>query len=202
LSKIKIVIGTRNKNKLSEILNLLTDLSEKFEFLPVSEFTEAPIVIEDEKTTKENAIRKARQTAEKLKLVALAEDTGLEVEYLDGLPGVISARFAGEGCTYEDNNKKLLSLLDGVPFESRKAKFRCIAAVALPDSRTYTCEGKINGYIATEIRGTAGFGYDPVFIVPEYNKTFAELGSEIKNKISHRAIAFEKIKKILLEILL
>ena len=199
MDKVKLVLGTRNKDKMSEIAILLSDISDRFEFLPVIEFMNIPKVLEDGKSLEENAIKKAKTTAESSGLLTVAEDTGLEVEYLDGAPGVFTARFAGEGCTYEDNNLKLLSMLNGVAAENRKATFRCVACVAATDGKTYIAEGSIDGYIATEMRGSVGFGYDPVFLVPEYNKTFAELGSDIKNKISHRAKAFEKIKKILLE---
>ncbi|MDI6641085.1 MAG: RdgB/HAM1 family non-canonical purine NTP pyrophosphatase [Elusimicrobiota bacterium] len=204
MDKVKLVLGTKNKDKISEIIILLSDISDKFEFLPLTAFVNAPKVIEDGKTLEENAIKKAKMIAESLRLLTVSEDTGLEVEYLDGAPGMLSARFAdeeGKGCTYEDNNRKLLSMLNGVPTEKRSARFRCIACVASLDGKIYTAEGTIDGYIASEMRGTAGFGYDPVFLVPQFNKTFAELGLKIKNKISHRAIAFEKIKKILLEII-
>jgi XTP/dITP diphosphohydrolase len=143
----------------------------------------------------DNALKKAEIIADFTDKFALADDSGLEVESINGAPGVFSSRFAGEGCSYRDNNVKLLRLLKGV--ENRRARFRCIMALVAPDGRKETCEGIIEGVISNSIRGDNGFGYDPVFIVPKYNKTFAELGPEIKNKISHRAKALIKMKEII-----
>jgi len=198
---MKLIIATRNKDKFREIKEILKDLTEKIEILSLNDFPDFPKIIEDGKTLEENAIKKAKTASEILKLPAIGEDTGLEVEYLKGAPGVYSARFAGPGCSYNDNNKKLLSLLEGVPFEKRKAKFRCVVCLIQPGEEPKLVEGAIEGFILTEPKGKNGFGYDPVFFVPEYKKTFAELPLEVKNRISHRSIAFRKIKKILCEIL-
>lgn len=199
---MKLIIATRNKDKFREIKEILKDLTEKIEILSLNDFPDFPKIIEEDgKTLEENAIKKAKTASEILKLPAIGEDTGLEVEYLKGAPGVYSARFAGPGCTYDDNNRKLLSLLEGVPFEKRKAKFRCVVCFSQQGKKPKIVEGAIEGFISTEPKGKNGFGYDPVFFVPEYGKTFAELPSELKNKISHRSIAFRKIKEIICEIL-
>lgn len=194
----EIVLATRNKHKISEIKDIIGDIGIKI--LTLLELNISSDISETGKTLYENALLKATFVAKLAQKYSLAEDTGLEVEYLNGAPGVFSARFAGEGCTYEDNNRKLLSLLNGVPYENRRARFICVAVVCAPDGKVWSEEGVITGYISFEPRGNNGFGYDPVFIVPEYGKTFAELGPEIKNKISHRAISFNKIKQILLRL--
>ncbi len=196
---MKLVIATRNKDKFKEIKEILKGIPEEIEIVSLFDFPNFPKIVEDGKTLEENAIKKAKTAQELLKLPTIGEDTGLEVEYLNGAPGVYSARFAGPGCSYSDNNEKLLSLLEGVPFEKRKAKFRCVVCFSQPSGEIKIVEGAIDGFISTEPKGTNGFGYDPVFFVPEYKKTFAELPSEIKNKISHRAKAFQKAKEILLE---
>ena len=128
---------------------------------------------------------------------ALADDTGLEVDCLKGEPGVYSARWAGINCSYADNNKKLLKELAGVPKSKRKAAFKCVIALSSPKGRVRCVEGRINGIIAEKEMGSKGFGYDPLFVVPEYGKSFAQLGSTIKNVISHRARALKKAKKLI-----
>lgn len=196
----ELVISTNNKHKLEEIKAILNDLPVKV--LSLKDFSDVPDVIEDGKTLKANAAKKARIIAKHLNKWALADDTGLEVEHLKGDPGVFSARWAGPGCSYDDNNKKLLSLLKGVGQTKRKAQFRCVIAVSSPKGKVKTVEGKIEGVIATCPSGKQGFGYDPLFIPDGYNKTFAELDSQTKNKISHRAIALQKAKELIRELLL
>ena len=193
-----IIIGTRNKDKLKEIKEILSDL--QLNILSLYDFPNIPHIVEDGTTLEENAIIKAKKTFEATNIISIAEDTGLEIEYLGDIPGVFSARFAGQGCSYSDNNRKVLELLKDVPYDQRKAKFRCIIAIAFTENKIEVIEGRINGYIGFKECGNTGFGYDPIFVVPEYGKTFAELGPEIKNKISHRAKALEKLKKILLEV--
>jgi XTP/dITP diphosphohydrolase len=129
--------------------------------------------------------------------MSLADDTGLEVDALQGQPGLLSARFAGEGVTYADNRRKLLSLMKDIPSHQRTARFRCVMVLALPGGKTRTVEGVVEGSITLEERGEAGFGYDPVFYLPEAGKTLAQLTFEEKNKVSHRARALEKTKEIL-----
>ncbi|OGS45933.1 MAG: non-canonical purine NTP pyrophosphatase, RdgB/HAM1 family [Elusimicrobia bacterium RIFOXYD2_FULL_34_15] len=191
LKKNKIVLATKNKDKIKEINKILGNC---FEILTLKNF---PEIIEDGKTLEENAIKKAKEIFEIAKITSIADDSGLEVDFLNGEPGVYSARFAGEGCRYEDNNKKLLKLLKNVPYKKRKAKFTTVVAIAFEDGSIKTTEGSVYGYITNEPKGTNGFGYDPVFYYPKLKKTFAQLTTKEKNKISHRAKAFKKAKKLL-----
>jgi len=191
----EIIIATGNKHKVEEISAILKDLNIKA--IPMISFPSYPKTVEDGKTLEENAAKKAKEAALFFKKWALADDTGLEVDYLDGAPGVYSARYAGEPCTYEDNNNKLLNNLKNAPDEKRTAKFRCVIAISSPEGTVSLADGQIFGIISKTTAGINGFGYDPVFFVPEYNKTFAELSSEIKNKISHRSKALQKAKEII-----
>jgi len=191
----EIVLATRNRDKIREIKKILNDTNARF--LSLEDFPRCPEVVEDGETLEANAKKKALVVSQYTKKLSLAEDTGLEVDALGGAPGVHSARFAGDNATYENNNRKLLKLMERLPLEERRAKFRCVAALARPDGEVVSCEGVREGIIAFEMKGKSGFGYDPLFIVPEYGKTFAELGEDIKNRISHRAQALAKIKKII-----
>jgi len=192
---LEIVLATRNRDKIKEIKKLLNSINARL--VSLEDFPGCPEVAEDGETLEENAKKKALVVSQYTKKLSLAEDTGLEVEALGGAPGIHSARFAGDNATYEDNNRKLLKLMEKLPIEKRKAKFRCAAVLAKPDGGVVTCEGVCEGMIAFEMKGESGFGYDPVFLVLSYGKTFAELGEKIKNRISHRAQAFAKIKKII-----
>ena len=192
---MEIVLATQNEDKIREIKTILHGLPVKL--ITFKEHSQVLSVEEDGKTLEENAIKKASEWMKETGKPALADDSGLEVDYLYGAPGVYSSRFAGENATYADNNAKLLKLLEGVEKEKRKARFRCVAALVFPDGRKKLFQGTVEGIIITTPRGKSGFGYDPVFLIPEYGKTFAELGDEIKNKISHRAIAFTKLKNFL-----
>jgi len=192
---LEIVLATRNEDKIKEIKKILVFLP--VEFLSLKQFPHLPKINEDGKILKENALKKAKLVAKLTGKIALADDSGLEVEALNGAPGVFSSRFAGQGCTYAENNRKLLKLMKNVPSEKRNALFRCVLALATPFGKVKTVEGKIKGKISRRILGRYGFGYDPVFIVPSYGKTFAQLGPRIKNKISHRAQALFKIKKVI-----
>jgi XTP/dITP diphosphohydrolase len=196
----KIVLATRNKNKVKEIREVIGDL--EIEFLALADFPDIPPISETGKTLKENAILKAKSVFEFTGLPSLADDSGLEVNILEGAPGVNSARFAGGNCTYEDNNRKLLSLLEGVPWEKRKAAFVCVAALALNGEEILTKEGKVFGYVADKEFGDQGFGYDPVFYFPPKEKTFGQMSASQKNRISHRAKAFLQMKKVIKERLL
>jgi len=189
----QIILATGNKHKVVEIKDILKDLSVNIK--PMTDFEKYPDVVEDGQTLQDNAIKKATEVAKYFNAWAIADDTGLEVAYLNGQPGVYSSRYAGENCSYADNNNKLLNALKNVPLENRQAQFRCV--IALSDSEgnvKILAEGKIKGYIATSLSGQTGFGYDPLFFIPQYQKTFAELGEEIKNKISHRALALQNFK--------
>lgn len=192
---LEIVLATRNKDKVKEIEKILNGINARL--LSLDDFPGCPKVVEDGETLEANAKKKALVVSQYTKKFSLAEDTGLEVEALSGAPGVHSARFAGDNVTYEDNNRKLLKLMEKLSLGERRARFRCVAALAKPDGGVVTCEGVCEGMIAFEMKGKSGFGYDPLFLLPEYSKTFAELGEEMKNKISHRARALAKIKKII-----
>ncbi|OGS26242.1 MAG: non-canonical purine NTP pyrophosphatase, RdgB/HAM1 family [Elusimicrobia bacterium RIFOXYB2_FULL_48_7] len=200
---MKLVIATNNRNKLREIKEIFSDMAlpGEIEVLSLADFRDVPEIVEDGATLEENAVKKARVISEFTGLAAFADDTGLEVDKLNGEPGVYSARFAGEQCSYEDNNNKLLSLLEGVPEKDRGARFRCVIAVVVPGGKTYTVEGEMKGAIAISPKGANGFGYDPIF-VPEGQgrRTFSEMSSEEKNNISHRSAAVRKSKEVLLEI--
>jgi XTP/dITP diphosphohydrolase len=194
----KVVLATRNQNKIKEIMAIFSDVP--IQFLTVDDFPGTPEVVEDAPTLEGNAQKKAYEVAKFTNHIALADDSGLEVDFLDGMPGVISARFAGKGCTFQDNNQKLLSLLKGAPTEHRKARFRCIMALAVPAGATLTVEGRLDGYITDRPRGEDGFGYDPVFLVPEQGKTLAEMGPTQKNSLSHRFKALQAIRPTLLNL--
>jgi len=191
----ELVLATRNHDKVTELVALLGDLGITIRTL--DEFPDAPDVVEDGDTCEANAVRKARAIAEFTGLPAVADDTGLEVDALGGRPGVYAARYAGEGATYEDNCRKLLRELMGVPREQRTARFLTVAAIALPSDGIRVAQGTLEGVIAEEASGTLGFGYDPVFLIPELGKTLAQLSAEQKNTISHRAKAFAKVREIL-----
>lgn len=188
-------MATRNIDKIREIRAILSDIDVKI--LSLLDFDGIPIVVEDGKDLKDNAIKKAKIAYKYTGKIAVADDSGLEVKSLGGLPGVHSARFAGPKASYKENNQKLLDVLGDRPLEERAARFRCMIAVVDSDGEPKIFEGTVNGYIGFEERGNAGFGYDPLFIVPQYNKTFAELGEDLKNRISHRAKALSKLKEYL-----
>ena len=193
----ELVLATRNQHKVEELVALLGDLGVTIRTL--DEFPDAPDVVEDGDTCEANAVKKARAIAEFTGLPAVADDTGLEVDALGGRPGVYAARYAGEDATYEDNCRKLLQDLMGVPREQRTARFLTIAAIALPSDGIRVTRGTLDGVIAEEASGTLGFGYDPVFLIPELGKTLAQLSADQKNRISHRAKAFTQAKGLLRE---
>jgi XTP/dITP diphosphohydrolase len=192
---MKLVLATRNPGKVRELSQLLSPLG--YEVLSLEHFPGVPEVVEDGATFRDNAVKKATAVARHTGQLALADDSGLEVDYLGGAPGVHSARFAGEGHDDRANNEKLLRLLAGVPPEKRTARFRCVVAVATPEGKVLTTEGTCEGIIAEEPRGEGGFGYDPLFYVPSCGKTFAELEPEVKNRISHRGRALALMREIL-----
>lgn len=190
----EILIATTNPGKVREIEPMLKELGF-LEIKTLKDFPPIPPPEEKGNTFLENALEKASYYANHFNILTLGDDSGLEVEALFGAPGIHSSRFAGEKATDEENVKKLLKLLEGVPFEKRKARFVCVIVVYHPSGRWISAEGEWQGYIAEEPRGTQGFGYDPVFLVPEYNleRTAAELSKEEKNRISHRAKAIQAI---------
>ena len=191
----EIVLATRNRHKGEELASLLGDAGIRIRTL--AEFPSAPEVEEDGETCEANAIKKAAEIARATGVTAVADDTGLEVDALDGRPGPFAARYAGEGATYEDNCRKLLRELEGVAPERRTARFLTVAAIASPGGEVQTTRGILEGAITDVSRGERGFGYDPVFYVPELGKTLAEMTPEEKNRISHRAKAFMQMKGLL-----
>ncbi len=193
----KLVVATRNPGKIRELALLLQGVVETV--LPIGSFPDLPDVVEDGATFAENAVKKARFAAQATGLPALADDSGLAVELLNGGPGVYSARFAGEGAGDAANNLKLLEALTGAPPSRRSAAFHCVLAFCLPDGSCRTFDGSLPGIILDEPRGDGGFGYDPLFLIPEYGETLAELSAEIKNRISHRGKALAEFKKYLAE---
>ncbi len=191
----ELLVATGNKGKLRELELLLQGSVERIQ--SPADFPELPAVEEDGRTFVENATKKARSAAVATGLPVLADDSGLVVDLLGGRPGVHSARFAGETATDTENNVRLLRELAGVPVESRGAAFRCVIALCLPDGSCDTFDGELRGVILEAPRGTEGFGYDPLFLVPEYGQTLAELPLAIKNRISHRGKALLRLKEFL-----
>ena len=191
----EILLATRNLDKVRELTALLGDLGIRIRTL--ADFPTAPEVEEDGTTCEANALKKAREMASATGIPSVADDTGLEVDALGGRPGAFAARYAGERATYEDNCKKLLKELNGVPLSRRTARFVTVAALAMPGGCSRVAMGTLVGAIAEGFVGSQGFGYDPVFFVPELGRTLAELTAEEKNRISHRAKAFRSMADIL-----
>ncbi|MDD3869281.1 MAG: RdgB/HAM1 family non-canonical purine NTP pyrophosphatase [Candidatus Cloacimonetes bacterium] len=191
-----ILVATHNPDKLKELQELLNNLKVQLHFL--DELPQFLPSEENGKTIYENAMQKALEAAKYSGLLTLADDTGLFIEELNGAPGILSARFAGNSCSYSDNRKKVLNLLQGV--ENRKAYFETVVALALPDGIVAVLGGKLEGEITTEELGDNGFGYDSIFAVGD--KTYAEMDSEQKNKISHRASAMKAIIPILEKVII
>ncbi|MDH7482792.1 MAG: XTP/dITP diphosphatase [Armatimonadota bacterium] len=195
----EIVLATRNPKKVEEICAMLADLPIRI--LSLADFPGIPEPQETGATFAENATIKALAAAKATGKVALADDSGLEVDALGGRPGVLSNRFAGQGASDRDKYMLVLRLMDGVPEDKRTARFRAAIAIAKPDGHTVVVEGTCEGRIAHEPRGEYGFGYDPIFYLPDIGKTMAELPPEEKNKISHRAKAIQAAKQLLIEMM-
>ena len=192
----KFIFATGNENKMKEIRMILSDLG-----MPILSMKEAGIcvdVVEDGSTFEENALKKATEIAKTVdNCIVLADDSGLEIDYLNKEPGIYSARYAGEDTSYDIKNNLLLSRLEGVPDEKRTARFVCAIAAAFPDGTTDVVRGTIEGRIGYEIAGENGFGYDPIFYVPEYGCTTAQMSPEKKNQLSHRGNALREMKIIM-----
>jgi XTP/dITP diphosphohydrolase len=192
----KIIFATGNENKMKEIRMILSDLG-----MPILSMKEAGIcvdVVEDGTTFEENALIKATEIAKNVEnCIVLPDDSGLEIDYLNKEPGIYSARYAGENTSYDIKNNLLLSRLEGVPDEKRTARFVCAIAAAFPDGTTEVVRGTIEGRIGYEIAGENGFGYDPIFYVPEYGCTTAEMNPEQKNELSHRGKALRAMREIM-----
>ncbi|MCD7826804.1 MAG: XTP/dITP diphosphatase [Clostridiaceae bacterium] len=184
----KIIVATGNEGKMKEIREILRGENILFSSLRDEGLLDVEIV-EDGKSFEENAVIKARKISDLTGQMVLADDSGLEVDYLDKAPGIYSARYLGEDTPYSIKNQHIIDLLDGVADEKRTARFVCVIACAFPDGRTITCRGTIEGRIGYEEKGTNGFGYDPIFYVPEFGCTTSELSPEEKNKVSHRGKA-------------
>jgi XTP/dITP diphosphohydrolase len=193
----KLVLATNNRHKVKEITAILKKAGVKLKILTLDDFPKRKPVVENKPTLEGNAIKKATEIATFTGCLALSDDTGLFVDAIQGRPGVYSARFAGPGCTFQDNNQKILRLLKKQPWGKRGATFRCVAALVTSAGRTQLAQGRIRGKIALDVQGAEGFGYDPIFYVPRYKKTFAEIGVKLKNKISHRALAFQKVARLI-----
>ncbi|MCM8779851.1 MAG: RdgB/HAM1 family non-canonical purine NTP pyrophosphatase [Candidatus Omnitrophica bacterium] len=193
--RLELVVATKNKKKLHEIKDLLKGLKVKITSL--ADYPNSPRIIENGKTFRENARIKALKIACFTKKLTLGEDSGLEVDILGGAPGVRSSRFSGKNKSDRQNNLRLMRLLEGVPAAKRKAYYRC--AVALADRRgiVFEAEGSCRGLIGFEQKGHSGFGYDPLFVIPKYKKTFAQLGERIKHKMSHRFRALKPLRKFI-----
>ena len=196
---LDIIVSSDNPHKLDEIKKILKDMP--FNLLSKKDVGLKDLEVEEDGDTLEkNALKKALAISEKVDGIVIADDTGLFVDALDNRPGVYSARYAGEDATYLDNNKKLLKELEDIPMEDRTAKFRTVIALVNKDKSYKFVIGECSGKIGLSSKGENGFGYDPLFIVDGYDKTFAELGDEIKNKISHRANALKNLKEELLKL--
>lgn len=193
----KIVFATSNEGKMREIREILVDLG--MDILSIREAGVQVTIVEDGAGFEENAVIKAKAVWEKTGGIVLADDSGLEIDWLGGEPGIYSARYMGEHTSYEIKNWNLIHRLDGVTEEKRTARFACVIAAVLPDGRVLTTKGIMEGHIAYEPAGEGGFGYDPILMLPEYGMTSAEITMEEKNKISHRGKALKAMKERLRE---
>ena len=193
---MKIVFASRNEGKVKEIKSMLQ--GTEIELVSLNSYPDLPEVVEDGRSFLENALKKAKVISELTGEAVLADDSGLQVDFLKGEPGIYSSRYAGDRATDKENNVKLLAQLKNVPARKRTASFHCVLVLYKKDGSYDSFHGQWSGQIIDEARGSNGFGYDPIFWVPELNKTAAELPAEIKNKVSHRGQAFAQLKNRLL----
>ncbi|TRZ95429.1 RdgB/HAM1 family non-canonical purine NTP pyrophosphatase [bacterium] len=191
----ELIVATRNQKKLEEIKEILR--SCKLDISSLADYPQAPRIIENGRTFRENAAKKALKSGRFTQKFALGEDSGLEVDALGGKPGIFSSRFSGRDKSDLKNNLKLLKLLGNLPLSKRKAHYTCAVALADKDGLVGITEGRCSGLIGFALKGKFGFGYDPLFIILKYKKTFAQLGPRIKHKMSHRYYALKKAKKII-----
>ena len=194
-TRLEVIVATRNKGKIREIKEALKGLGLRIYAL--SDFPDVPEIEEDGRSFAENALKKAHFYSKYFGRVTLADDSGLEVDGLGGLPGIYSARYAGEGASSQENNQKLLREMQGLPVSKRGARFKCFIAVVSHDGKGAIAEGSCKGRIGFMEKGKKGFGYDPLFILPNSKKTMAELSLEEKNAMSHRGKALSKIRRII-----
>lgn len=192
----KIIFATTNENKMKEIRMIMSDLP--YEFVSLKEEEIKADIVENGSTFEENAIIKAKAICEITGRVTLADDSGLEIDYINKEPGIYSARYMGEDTSYHIKNQSLIERLKDAEGEQRSARFVCVIAAAFPDGRIITTRGTIEGRIGYEEKGSNGFGYDPILYVPEYGMTTGEMPLELKNQISHRGKALELMKKELM----
>ena len=193
---MKLVIASHNQGKIVEIKKSFFYL-DTLQLLSLNDFEKVPEVIEDGKTFAENALKKGKVLFEYTKMPTLADDSGLVIKALNGRPGVYSARYGGEKTSFLEKNKLILQEMKDFKDLEREAKFVCVMALVLSEEKFFLVEGECLGQIALKPEGTNGFGYDPIFFLPSYKKTMAQISIEEKNKISHRAQALEKIKKLI-----
>jgi XTP/dITP diphosphohydrolase len=191
----KLLLASSNPGKIREYRLLLGDLG--YQIVTLSEQGINKVITESGNTYEQNAEMKATPYAKLSQLITLADDSGLEVDALHGKPGIHSARFAGKNATDVDRVTKLLAMMSGIPWDRRTAHFKCVIAIAMPEGKVTLCQGKRHGIIAFEAKGENGFGYDPIFYLPELAKTMAELPLELKNQLSHRGQAAQKARNIL-----
>ena len=195
----ELIVASRNKGKVAEIKELLAGLP--FKVTSLLDYPHVPEIIEDGKTYRANAMKKARETARATGKMAMADDSGIEVKALGNAPGIYSARFAGEGASEKARNKKLFAMLKGVPMHKRQARYRCVIALVNGKGQELgVVQGTCSGYVTTRNIGTNGFGFDPLFLLKRYNKTFGQLPATLKAKISHRARALKKFRKLLSQV--
>jgi XTP/dITP diphosphohydrolase len=192
MTEKKMVVASSNRKKIAEIVNILEDMN--WTVISMAEAAVDLEIEEDGDTFEQNSYKKALEVVKATGITAIADDSGLEVDALQGRPGVFSARFSGEGATDHSNNQKLLAMMESIPEGKRTARFVCAASVVFPDMEYFTVRGECEGEILFEARGLGGFGYDPLFYLPNYKKTFGQLDVRIKNSISHRAKALAKVK--------
>lgn len=192
----KIVLASSNQHKLKEIQSILANFDFVLETMAEAGYGDQEIV-EDGDTFEANSLIKAKAVFDKLGVASLADDSGLMVDYLQGAPGVYSARYAGEPTSYEKNNEKLLKAMAGVPDALRTARFVTVLTLMFENGDTLVARGEVQGVIGHALKGENGFGYDPLFIVPELGKTFAELSNDEKNALSHRANALKVLKEMI-----
>ncbi len=192
---MRLLIGSKNKHKIREITDILRAVD--IELVSTLDYPDIPDVEEDKDTLEGNAIKKAMENAIHANCLAIADDTGLFIEALNGEPGVYAARYAGEPCTFEDNRRKVLKNMAGMT--NRKAYFRTVVALASPEGLIATMDAIVEGTITSEDKGSEGFGYDPIFLVDSTGLTYAEMNEEEKNRLSHRGLALRKLIPILVE---
>ncbi len=192
---MELIIATKNRGKVREIRKALKGL--RLRIYSLSDFSDVPEIEEDGKSFTENALKKARFYSKYFGKLIIADDSGLEVDSLKGLPGIYSARYAGKGASNRENNRKLLHEMEGIPLSKRGARFKCAMAIVSNEGKEVVAEGSCTGRIGIKEVGKKGFGYDPLFILPQYGKTMAQLSLSEKNRISHRGKALKKLRKII-----